>query len=114
MVGTGRCMDEPVIDLREEPGGVVVAVDGDVDGASAPALDSVLARAVDTRPAGSGDALVVDLSRLRFIDSTGMNCLVRAANKLRPEGSSLVVRGARPHVKRLFTIAGLQQVIDVA
>lgn len=104
-------MLEPVIDLRETAAEIVVSVDGDVDGGSAEALDEALERAVAERN-GARRQVVVDLSGLRFIDSSGMSCLVRAANRLRPDGASLVVRGTRPNVRRLFTIAGLQQVVE--
>lgn len=88
---------------------MVVAVAGDVDGATAPSLDAALSQV-----GGGGQSIVVDLGDLRFIDSTGLNCLVRAANRVRPEGGNVTVRNLRPHVRRLFTIAGMQQVVEIA
>jgi anti-sigma B factor antagonist len=50
----------------------VVALDGELDCQTAPDLAEALERAVN----GKGRRVVVDLSRLRFIDSSGLHVLL--------------------------------------
>ena len=54
-------------------------------------------------------AVVIDLSGLRFIDSSGLRVLVRAERELRDSGGQLVlVRGPRA-VRRVFALTSLDR-----
>jgi anti-sigma B factor antagonist len=65
-----------------------------------PALESLVARA-------DVDAITVDLSRLSFIDSTGVGVLIRLDEESRARGMGLrIVPGPR-EVQRVFELAGL-------
>jgi anti-anti-sigma factor len=76
-------------------------IEGEVDATTAGELARALAAA-----AGRGDGDVhVDLSCLEFIDLGGLRALVAAAAGL--EGlRSLVLRGVRPHLRRLIRLVG--------
>jgi anti-sigma B factor antagonist len=76
---------------------VVLALEGEVDLSTADLLDTWL-----TAASASGLALVVDLSRVGFLDSSGCNALVRAR-----AAGPLLVRGAQRPVARCLEIAGL-------
>jgi len=88
-------------------GAVVVRVDGEVDLATAPALWAALERAL-----ADGDQLVLDLSAVTFIDSTGLSVLLRAYQVLGATGT-LKVRGPNVQARRLFELAGVESLIDV-
>ena len=96
------------MDLRlrtqERDGAVIVDVRGEVELHSAPQLREELHRVC------AGDAcVVVDLSGVTFIDSTGLGVLIGGLKRARENGSlSLVCPQSR--VRRVFEITGLTQV----
>jgi anti-anti-sigma factor len=94
-------------DIRrvDHPLGVVVlTLGGELDLATVPLLQEQLDRAGRGR-----GAVVIDLSGLRFIDSSGLHMLVRAERQLRASGGQLVlVRGPRA-VRRVFELTGLDR-----
>ena len=71
---------------------IVVAVEGEIDLATAPALLAALRDAV----ASPASAVVADLTGVEFIDSSGVHALLVAAAAARQHGSRLIVRGAKP------------------
>ena len=59
--------------------------------------------------AASGRPLVADLDQVRFIDSAGLSALVGAANRAAASGGSLHVVCARPEIRQLFRLTGLDR-----
>ncbi|MFB9741197.1 STAS domain-containing protein [Pseudonocardia sulfidoxydans] len=112
-VRPGRAPDEqPGIRVVPSPGGVaVVAVTGDVDLAGAGRLGAAVGQALEARPA----ALVVDLSGVTFLDSSGLDQLVEArrACAVAVVALHLVVAGNRA-VARPLEVTGLAAVFTVA
>ncbi|MGW7431602.1 STAS domain-containing protein [Streptomyces sp. NPDC054861] len=51
--------------------------------------------------------LVMDLSRLAFMDSSGLNVLIRAARDAREAGGDLHLVAPTPAVRRILEITGL-------
>lgn len=94
-------------------GGVTVSLIGELDLAAADGLDQELKRVEATSP----DEIVVDLRRLRFLDSTGLRILTAANRRAQEAGVALrVVRGPGP-VQRVFEITGLDahfQLVDAS
>ena len=86
----------------------VVALTGELDFLSASELD---ARLSDMR-AQTGNAVVIDVSGLTFIDSTGLNVLVAGVQAIQAT-SSVVVAGASKHVSRVFEIVRLEETVRV-
>ena len=92
------------IEARHERGYPVVTVAGEVDIATAARLRERLFEL-----AGDGRPLVADLDQVRFIDSAGLSALVGAANRAAAHGGSLHVVCARPRVRQLFRLTGLDR-----
>jgi anti-sigma B factor antagonist len=82
----------------------VVAVEGEVDLASAPDLRGALLHMA----AGEGRRLVVDLARVTHMDSTGLGVLVGVQRRLPPEGA-IVIAAAPAAVRDLFALTGLDR-----
>ncbi len=92
-------------DVVETRRGPVFALRGELDVAHAEELRLALTSVAE------GSVVVVDLSELTFIDSSGLTALVHARNKLAATGAVLQVRGARGNVKHVFQIAGLTRLL---
>jgi anti-sigma B factor antagonist len=100
--GLIRGIDGLDVGRVDHPCGAVLTLGGELDLATAP----VLQRWLD--PAMGGTAtVVINLARLRFIDSSGLRLLVQADRRLRDSGGRLVlVRGPRA-VHRVFELTRL-------
>ena len=60
-----------------------------------------------------GHDVVVDLSELTFMDSTGLALLLRLDRGLRSAGAQLVVTSPQPEVLRMFETTGVSRLLDV-
>ena len=95
---------------RQSIGGYpVVAVRGEVDVYSAPALKESL-----TELLRSGvRTVVVDLTEVAFLDSTGLGALVEARAAATEAGGSLPLVCSQERILKLFTITGLDGVFAI-
>ena len=87
----------------------VVSVRGEVDVYSAPTLRKCLQESMDEH----FHDLVVDLSDIAFIDSTGLGVLVAGQNRAGELGGKLSVVCAQERVLKLFRITGLDEVFGI-
>jgi anti-sigma B factor antagonist len=96
--------------LRSRKSGAasVVEVGGEVELHSASQLRDELIHASESE----NPCVVVDLSRVTFIDSTGLGVLVGALKRVRERGALSLVCPQRA-VKRVFEITGLTQVFPI-
>lgn len=76
-----------------------------IDASKAPAFKNEMTRCIDT----GQSQIVLDLSRVDFIDSSGLGALVSCLKRLGPRGS-LAVAGATGAVTRLFTLTRMDRV----
>ena len=95
-----------VIGLRHV---MVVAVAGDLDAVTVQQFRDELMRQV---PA-AGRRMVVDLSGLRFMDTSAIHVLVSVNNRVMAGGGLLVLAGAQPVVARVLALAGADEVMPV-
>ncbi|MGI8678345.1 MAG: STAS domain-containing protein [Jatrophihabitans sp.] len=87
----------------------VVSVSGEVDVYSAPALRESL-----TELFTSGvDTVVVDLTEVAFLDSTGLGALVEARATTTDAGGSLPLVCNQDRILKLFAITGLDSVFAI-
>jgi anti-sigma B factor antagonist len=103
VIGSGNpTLDGPLrIDTVGRDGSLVLKVHGELDIATSPLLDEALARARDTGAA----SIVVDLSSVSFMDSTGLHVLIKHA---REEDNRSRLRLTKPsaQARRLFELSG--------
>ena len=90
-------------------GSVRIALEGELDYSSALILDDELRRA----EAGSHNVLVLDLSELRFMDSTGLGIIASAYRRMRRTGGRLIVASPTKGVKRILELTGMLQRLEV-
>ena len=79
---------------------------GALDLATVPKLEAELARL--TREARR---LILDLSTLQFMDSTGLRCMLKLDAESRRDGFSLALVPGPPAVQRVFEITGTAAVL---
>jgi anti-anti-sigma factor len=96
------------IDVKDEPGGTVLELFGELDVASSPALEAELARVSDAK------LLVIDLRALDFIDSTGLGVLVRTHHHAKEHGQEFALVKGAGQVERLLGLTGLSEQLPVA
>ncbi|MFE2558146.1 STAS domain-containing protein [Streptomyces sp. NPDC059352] len=104
-----RHPDRFVLDVLpgRNPGAVVLVLAGELDHDTADPLRHALQENAGARH------VVVDCSRLRFCDSTGLNLLLRARLRMLAAGGRLDLSGLRPPVDRVFEITGARRVFQV-
>jgi anti-anti-sigma factor len=88
---------------RDTPAGPVLELAGDLDAATAPQA----LRAVKALTPRSGQQVVVDLTELRFCDSSGISTLIAAHNLARDAGAGIALAGVPRHLTRTLTLIGL-------
>jgi anti-sigma B factor antagonist len=100
-----------ILDVQsEDRNGVVhVALRGELDLSTVGKVQDELRRVEAAAP----PVVVLDLSKVTFLDSTGLRCLVTADERARDAGRRLViVRGPEP-VQRVFTITRLEDRLEI-
>ena len=96
------------VDQRVDGAATIVTVDGELDVHTAPRLASAL-----TDASAAGRPLVVDCSRVPFMDSTGLSVFVAARNQSEASGTGFAVVVTEPAVRKVFAITGLDSVIAI-
>lgn len=93
-------------EVRREPGGAVhVLPAGDLDMASSPILEG---RLTEVWESGARN-LVLDLSGLRFMDSTGLRLVLAWDARCREDGCAISLMPGPRAVQRVFEVTGMLQ-----
>lgn len=95
------------VDVDTSGPGPLVRVHGDLDLESAPELTSTLKALLGPYP------LVLDLSGVEFMDSSGLGVLVGAHKESIAHGGALIVVGPQPRVRKILKITKLEKVFTV-
>lgn len=90
-------------------GWTVVPLSGDLDDYAAQEVRRLFEALAD---AGTV-RVVVDLTAVGFLDSTGLNVLLGAARRLRGERGALRLAGAVPRVRDLVELSGVATVLPL-
>ena len=102
-VGSPEAMNRLQISIEHQSDVVVVRLTGEVDVATAPELDQRLQEIAT----GGHTNVVIDLSGVEFMDSTGLHSIVRAQYFADANRRQLTLRHGSPQVQRLFEITGV-------
>ncbi|GAA1758904.1 MULTISPECIES: STAS domain-containing protein [Streptomonospora] len=98
------------ITRRDRDDGVVLALSGEVDMATEDQFHQAVRAAVDARPQ---ERLVLDFSRLAFIDSSGLRVLIQAHKAAKGAGGSLAVAAASERIARILHVTAIDTRVAV-
>ncbi len=96
-----------MIDQRSAPPHAALALAGELDIDSAPRLHEALTRLCN----GGASALTIDLSRLAFIDSSGLAAIVYASRLCERRGCELAIVPGVENVHHVFEVSGLADLL---
>ena len=104
-----RAVAPLAIDTAQLPDRLCVKLYGELDGASAPLLRDRLASFI-SEPLGD---LIIDLSDLTFLDSSGLALFVTMHKQLERAGQRLVLVGPTPMARRVLEITRLNTILHI-
>jgi len=87
----------------------IVVLEGEVDIYSAPQFKEALLSGIDS----GATAIVVDLGKVTFIDSTALGVLVSGAKRVRPRNGRLDIVCTDENITRIFEITGLDRIFGI-
>jgi anti-sigma B factor antagonist len=100
--------EDPVAGVQSEDGRVVVSLAGELDLYNAHVVRDALLQAASDSP----ERLVVDLSEVRFIDSTALGVLIEARTKM-PNRRAFLLAAPGLETRRALQISGLDRHFSV-
>lgn len=103
--------DADDIEVRRETEGdaLILTPIGEIDLSRAPALRTHLSDALSTKTS----RLIVDLSKVPYMDSSGVATFVECMQLARKKGSKLVLCAMQERVQSIFEIARLDMVFTI-
>ena len=96
----------PAIGAQE----IVLALAGALDMASCPGIREEIDTLLDRH---RGRHLVLDLSRVTFLDSSGVGLLLGRFRRLQGRGLTLRLVGVRPALDRVLRLSGLHGIMTI-
>ncbi|WP_416148592.1 STAS domain-containing protein [Salipaludibacillus sp. HK11] len=97
------------INVTETETGNIAYLSGEVDVYTASKLKDTLTPLAEK----TNTELVVNLTEINYIDSTGLGIFIGVLKSTEKSESTLKLTGLNDRVKRLFEITGLNEVIDI-
>ena len=88
----------------------IVALSGELDLATADSVEAELERV----EAGDAASIVLDLSGLTFMDSTGVRLLIQAHARSRADANRLTLRRGPAAVQRVMELSGVDALLPFA
>jgi anti-sigma B factor antagonist len=101
-------MSELAIEVRRQGDVARVELAGDFDLAVLPRFEDELGRVEESSP----PVILIDLTRLLFIDSSGLRALIMADERAREANRRLAIVPGPPPVRRVFEITQLDKRLD--
>jgi anti-sigma B factor antagonist len=88
----------------------VLPLEGEIDLHVSPEVADSLQAMIKKKP----KQLVVDLSKVTYMDSSGLAVLIQAMQNVQEYGGKFALANVQPSVQHIFEIARLDQVFQIA
>ena len=102
-------MPSPAFDVQRSNNATTLAIRGSLDINTAPQLGDEVDRIISEKP----NTVVVDLSGLDLIDSSGVAALVKLYKGVRASGGAVTISGARDQPLAIFKLLRMDKVFNL-
>lgn len=98
------------VQVREAQGGTyVVDLNGEIDVYTSPKVKDAIGELIDKGHYN----LVINLEKVRYIDSTGLGVLIGGLKRVREHGGTVNLVCTNPQIKKIFDITGLVKIFGI-
>jgi anti-sigma B factor antagonist len=87
----------------------IIALEGEVDVYTAPQLKQQIINILES----GAKELVVDLTKVDYLDSTALGVLIGGLKRMREVDGNMVLICPSPRIRRVFEITGLDKIFDI-
>lgn len=102
-------MPSPAFDVQRSNNATTLAIRGSLDINTAPQLGDEVDRIIAEKP----NSVIVDLSGLDLIDSSGVAALVKLYKGVRASGGAVTISGARDQPLAIFKLLRMDKVFNL-
>ncbi|MEK6721793.1 MAG: STAS domain-containing protein [Chloroflexota bacterium] len=102
-------MTATVIELDQDGPAAILRIEGDVTSAS----EADLMAAYGLAAANGATAVILDFSKLEYMNSGGIGLLVTLLVRARRGGGRLVATGLSEHYRQIFSLTRLDEAIEI-
>lgn len=95
------------VDLRREEETLFVDLQGDLDISSNKELKEKVNCVEGVKK------IIINCENLSYVDSTGLGAFISIYKHIKEKGEGLVIRGLKPHIKKIFLITDLDKVFEI-
>jgi anti-sigma B factor antagonist len=100
---------QPVVGVESLSDGVCITLTGEIDLSQSPVVRQQLMQIVADKP----ERLLVDLSNVSYMDSSGVATLVEALQAQRKNNGRMILYGLQPKVRGIFEVSRLDMVFTI-
>ena len=86
-----------------------VGLNGEVDIYTASSLKESFIKMLEEHK----ESVEIDADKLEYIDSTGLGVLIGILKRLKKEEKDVTIRNAKPNIRKLFKITGLDKIFII-
>ena len=98
------------VNVRESHGDTfVVDLNGEIDVYTSPKVKDAIGDLIDKGHYN----LVINLEKVRYIDSTGLGVLIGGLKRVREHGGTVNLVCTNPQIKKIFDITGLVKIFGI-
>ncbi|MEE9296404.1 MAG: STAS domain-containing protein [Phycisphaerae bacterium] len=102
-------MSDVIEAVTHEDGGIVVRLTGEIDLHQSPQFHQQLVALCDEQP----QRLILDLSAVRYIDSSGVGSMVEIFRRLKKEGRLMILVSPSERVRGVLEITRLDEFFTI-
>lgn len=99
-----------LLDMSEEGDRLLVSISGEIDHHNAVWVRNELDRKISEM---YPKLTVLELSRIDFMDSSGLGLIMGRYSKMQSVGGRLVLRNPNERLVRIFKLAGLEKIVNI-
>ncbi len=97
------------VNVRESGDAYVVELGGEIDVYTSPKVKDAITELIDQGHYN----LVINLEKVRYIDSTGLGVLIGGLKRVREHGGTVSLVCTNPQIRKIFDITGLVKIFGI-